>query len=197
MRHSVVIVGIVVLAIAAFLYVGGASLYDYSYNSYQAAMHNNQLAGSIFITTQKIDTSAYENTIGQGRLMAGLSFLLIFIGVFIIIVGFVIKKNNYTRVLTPFGKKTTEFIEEKCKMCGKPKGSTQFYFVMKDDTKLNVCEECADEIEKEDKVKIEKSSVDDIENGKEDDPLFILQLRYVQGEITKEQYEQMKKDLNE
>ena len=76
-----------------------------------------------------------------------------------------------------------------CQMCGKPKGFVQFYLVTKDGKSLNVCEKCADEIEKKDKG-INKNNL-----VNEDEVLKVLKLRYAKGEITKEQFEQMRKDL--
>jgi len=197
MRQRVVIAGIVVLTIAVFLYVGGTSLYDYSYSNYSEAVQNNQFVGLPFVNVLKIDTTPYENGMGLGRLMTVLGFMFIFIGAPMIAIGFAIKENNFYSAISPFGKKTKPSILEKCEIYNKPKGSEQLYLVTKDNWSRNVSEQCADEIDKEDKVRIEKSSVADTENDKEDDPLLVLQLRYVQGEITKEQYEQMKKDLSD
>jgi uncharacterized membrane protein len=124
-------------------------------------------------------------------------------------------------------------IEEYCQMCGKPKGFQQFYLVTRGNKSLNVCEHCADEIDKEDdKLKNKKQSVAECEicgelkdprllkvvlvDGNEfflcekcrnnvnekteqksqDEAIKIIKLRYAKGEITKEQFEQMKKDLN-
>jgi len=81
-------------------------------------------------------------------------------------------------------------VKEECQMCGKPKGFDQFYLVTKGSRSLNVCEQCADEIEKEDKGSNKKTVVT------EDEALKVLKLRYAKGEVTKEQYEQMKKDLD-
>jgi len=82
-------------------------------------------------------------------------------------------------------------VKEECQMCGKPKGFDQFYLVTKGGRSLNVCEQCADEIDKEDIGGNKKTEVDG------DEALKVLKLRYAKGEITKEQFEQMKKDLGD
>lgn len=76
---------------------------------------------------------------------------------------------------------------EYCQICGKPKGFQQFFLVTKENRSLNVCEECANEVDNEDTIDETKKS--------NDAPLNILKTRYAKGEITKEQYDQMKKDL--
>jgi len=38
-------------------------------------------------------------------------------------------------------------VEEKCQMCGKPKGFQQFYLVTEGSKGFNICEQCAEKIE--------------------------------------------------
>ena len=76
--------------------------------------------------------------------------------------------------------------DEKCQRCGRPRGFQQFYFV---DRKF-ICEQCADEVTK-------KSSIIKVRKNEEDESVKVLKLRYAKGEITKEQYDQMKMDLED
>jgi hypothetical protein len=80
-------------------------------------------------------------------------------------------------------------VDKYCQRCGKPKGFEQFYLVTKGNKSLDVCERCADEIDNDDEGSNKKNDM------AEDEALKILKLRYAKGEITKEQFELMKKDL--
>jgi len=75
-----------------------------------------------------------------------------------------------------------------CQICGIPRGNQHFYVVNRKDEKLIVCGQCIEPFRKEIAMKnqvIEQPS----------EALNILKTRYAKGEITKEQFEQMKKDL--
>jgi len=76
----------------------------------------------------------------------------------------------------------------KCAICGIPKGHNRFFTVNKNNQELIVCEQCVEPYRKEIAMKnqvIEQPS----------EALNILKTRYAKGEITIEQFEQMKKDL--
>ena len=78
----------------------------------------------------------------------------------------------------------------KCQICGIPKGDKHFYVVNKKDQKLIVCGKCVEPYRNEIAMKNKE-----IKQTSDDESLNILKTRYAKGEITKEQYEQMKKDL--
>lgn len=77
-----------------------------------------------------------------------------------------------------------------CHICGIPRGNQHFYVVNDKDRKLIVCGQCVEPFRKE--IAMKNKVVGQTSN---DEPLNILKVRYAKGEITKEQFEQMKKDL--
>ena len=107
-------------------------------------------------------------------------------GIVLLIIGFIVSVAGATTVEE---KKKRPSNDVHCQICGKPKGFDQFYLVTKDGRSLNVCEQCADEIEKKDKGINQNNVV--VEN----EFLKVLKLRYAKGEITKEEFDQMRKDL--
>jgi hypothetical protein len=106
------------------------------------------------------------------------------IGIILLIVGFIV---SLVGGLTPEKEKKVSD-DVKCEICGIPRGDQHFYVVNDKDRKLIVCGQCVEPFRKEIAMKnktIEQPS----------EALNILKTRYAQGEITKEQFEQMKKDL--
>ncbi len=73
-----------------------------------------------------------------------------------------------------------------CQICGRSGNQKRFYLITEGKYKGKmVCEDCSDDIDKEAELK----------NKSQDEALKILRTRYAKGEIAKEQFEQMKKDL--
>lgn len=77
--------------------------------------------------------------------------------------------------------------EAECELCGKLKNTRYMKVFNVDGEELFLCEKCGDQVTGKSK-KISET---------EDEALNILRSRYAKGEITKEQYEQMKKDLED
>ena len=107
-------------------------------------------------------------------------------GIGLLIVGFII---TIAGAATEEKKKKTPN-DVNCQVCGIPKGDKHFYVVNKKNQKLIVCEQCVETFRKENEM---KNKV--IEQKSYDESLNILKTRYAKGKITKEQFEQIKKDL--
>lgn len=75
--------------------------------------------------------------------------------------------------------------EAECDLCGKLKNTKYMKVLHLDGEELFLCEKCGNQVTGKSK-KISET---------EDDALKVLKLRYAKGEITKEDYEQMKKDI--
>jgi hypothetical protein len=110
-----------------------------------------------------------------------------FFGIVILIVGLVV---SIVGASSSGIKQNTQSIDIKCEVCGIPKGDRHFYVVTKGNKSLKVCEQCVDKFRKD--VELEKKVIG---QASHDESLNILKTRYAKGEITKEQFEQMKKDL--
>lgn len=154
MKQEVLIGGIVLIGIGAFLFYIGQSNIDNAWYSFPYV----------------------EEALNRGNMIRLFGVILLITGVIVCVVG----------ATTVEKKKKKPLNDVHCQICGKPKGFDQFYVVAKDGKHLTVCEKCADEIERKDKgnnVVVE------------DEVLKVLKLRYAKGEITKEQFDQMKKDL--
>jgi uncharacterized membrane protein len=80
-------------------------------------------------------------------------------------------------------KPTTSIAE--CEICGKKGNPRKMKVVTVDDKELFLCETCTKRV----------SSINKKESEDNVDVLKIIRVRYAKGEITKEQFEQMKKDL--
>jgi len=107
-------------------------------------------------------------------------------GIILLIVGFIV---TVVGAVTEEKKKKTED-DVKCQICGIPKGDQHFYVVNDKDHKSIVCGRCVEPFRKE----IAMKNKETIKTA-DDESLNILKTRYAKGEITKEQYEQMRKDL--
>ena len=127
----------------------------------------------------------YNSMFGQ---QSNLPPFMILIGIVLLIVGFIITIVGVSRG----EKKIIATNNVFCQVCGIPKGNRHFYVVNNKDKKLLVCEQCVELYRKEIVMKNKG-----VEQTSHDESLNILKTRYAKGEITKEQFEQMKKDLEE
>ena len=125
----------------------------------------------------------YNSMFGQQSILPP---FMILIGIVLLIVGFIV---TIAGAVTEEKKKKMEN-DVKCQICGIPKGDQHFYVVNDKDRKLIVCGRCVEPFRKE----IAMKNKETIKTA-DDESLNILKNRYAKGEITKEQYEQMRKDL--
>ena len=88
-------------------------------------------------------------------------------------------------VIGEFKEKNRKSSQAECEICGKLKDTRELEVTNVGSNELYLCEKCRKLNEK----KTEKT------NAGDNEPVKILKLRYAKGEITKEEFEQMKKDL--
>ena len=151
-------------------------------------------------------TSFLSGCIGTSGSDVGTCLLIVIIGIiiFILVIAYLLgPKKNKIIVQTSTGQSVsqpeTRQVEPKperkvlleCDRCGKRILPIDATYINKNGRRLTVCHDCGEKILKDKTEDLAKKS------DKEDEAIKTLKLRYAKGEITKEEYEQMKKDLED
>lgn len=192
MRGGILTIGIILLIFGILLYFTGNNMVNEveAYDVYDIPI-------SEVIKGLSSSARAQYNT-GKSLVMVGSIFGIV--GFILCIAGIAapskkrgdkddLRKKMPTSVLGEvigeFKEKNRKSSQAECEICGKLKDTRELEVTNVGSNELYLCEKCRKLNEK----KTEKTNVGDNE------PVKILKTRYAKGEITKEEFEQMKKDL--